>query len=351
MTILYVLLLIVGLVLLIKGADLFVDTSSKIARIFKISELLIGMTLVCFGTSLPELILSITSSLRGNAELVIGNMVGTNIFNMCAILGLISIMTPIMLVKETVRKDMYMSLVTGIVFLCVVLDTFLNVPGVTVNVISRADGIILLVFFGIFLYYTFYNFGGITEKRRKRREEKEALKLDKTKGKRQKEPKMSPEDTHNLLVNILLAVLGCLMVYVGSEFVIKGVNYLGDVWNLSDTFMAIMIIAVGTSLPEIATSIAAIRKGSINIAIGNLIGSNMFNMLCVTGIAAVVNPLYVVSTAIWIDCLFFILITLVIVTNAKLKFLNKGRYELSRTEGIVLLGIYITYVIYVVFRG
>lgn len=349
MTFLYIFLLVLGLFMLIKGADVFVENSSKIARIFNISEMLIGMTLVCFGTSLPELILSITSSLRGNAELVIGNMVGTNIFNMCAILGIISIMTPIMLVKDTVRKDMYMSLVTGIVFLCVVLDTFLSVPGVTVNVISRADGIILLVFFGIFLYYTFYNFGGITEKRRRRHEEKIALK----EGKKEKEDKkkMTKEEIHDLLVNLLLAILGGFFVYLGSEFVIKGVKYLGEAWNLSDTFMAIMIIAVGTSLPEIATSISAIRKGSINIAIGNLIGSNMFNMLCVTGIAAVINPLYVASTAIWIDCLVFILITSIIVVNAKLRFINKGQYELSRTEGIILIAIYVAYVVYVVFRG
>ena len=349
MILLYIFLLILGLFLLIKGADLFVDTSSKIARVFNVSELLIGLTLVCFGTSLPELILSVTSSIKGNSELIIGNMVGTNIFNMCAIFGVISIMTPIMLVKDTVRKDMYMSLVTGIVFFCVVADTLF---GMNIDIITRADGIILLVLFGIFLYYTFYNFGSWTEKRRKKKEEPDLAKSEsKNSLDDSNKNKMTKQEIHDICVNVLLAIMGAGFVYLGSEFVIRGVNYLGEVWNLSDTFMAIMIIAVGTSLPEIATSISAIRKGSINIAIGNLIGSNMFNMLCVTGLSAVINPLRIATQTIWIDCLVFILITIIIVVNAKLRFVNKGQYELSRTEGIVLLGIYISYVIYVVFRG
>ena len=149
MLVLYIVLLLGGIFLLIKGSDIFVDSSVKVAKILKVSEILIGMTLVCFGTSLPELFISINGSIKGTSDLVIGNMVGTNIFNICVILGLISAIHPIRLLKDTVRKDMYMSLVTGVLFLLVTLDTFET--NLNENVISRTDGDILLIMFAIFM--------------------------------------------------------------------------------------------------------------------------------------------------------------------------------------------------------
>lgn len=337
-------LLIIGLALLIKGADIFVDGISAIARIFKVSEMLIGITLVCFGTSLPELFLSVKGSIEGVSEFVIGNIVGTNIFNMCAILGLVCVMSPIKLLRETVRKDMYMSLVTAIVFFLVIFDT--PFTSLTQNLISRTEGIILIMFFLIFMYYTVYEFGGFSDRRRKRLNQKTSSNVDNE----QKAP-ISKEDKRNLVKNILIAIVGGILVYFGSEMVLDSARNLAYLFKLSETFIAIMIIAIGTSLPEIATSIVAVKKGSINIAIGNLIGSNMYNMLFVVGLAALVNPIALVTTKIWIDAIIFIIITLVVVTFAKARFVNRGQYELARTEGIILICIYILYVIYVVFRG
>ncbi|MBR5228075.1 MAG: calcium/sodium antiporter [Clostridia bacterium] len=342
----YLVLLIAGLYLLIRGADIFVDGSVEIARKFNISEMLIGMTLVCFGTSLPELIVSINGSLKDTADLVIGNMVGSNIFNICIILGLVSVINPVKLVKETVRKDMYMSLVTGLAFLFVTLDT-LN-SALQGNVISRADGGILLILFAIFMYYTLYEFGGLTAKTREKRE---LRKQHKSEYKRIKKEKRQLIDVKELIKNILICLLGGMLVFVGSECVINGAVGFATVIGVSETFIAILVIAVGTSLPELATSLAALKKKKVNVAVGNLIGSNMYNMLFITGTAAVINPLRVSSYAIWIDIAVFILITLILILFTKIRYIRKGSYELSRVEGIILIVVYIAYISYVIYRG
>lgn len=347
MLFLYILLLAGGIFLLIKGSDIFVDASVKIAKILKMSELLIGMTLVCFGTSLPELFVSVNGSIKGTSDLVIGNMVGTNIFNICAILGVISIIHPIKLLKDTVRKDMYMSLVTGLLFLLVTLDTFGT--DLVANVISRTDGAILLIMFAIFMYYNLYHYANFTKKRR----EKVVIKKKIKAGEKieSAKTKMTKKQKHDLVESVLLCLIGGILVYVGSECVLNGAVGFARMIGVSETLVAILIIAVGTSLPEIATSITSLKKRKTNIAVGNLIGSNMYNMLFVVGVSAVVNPLNVVTESIWIDILVFILITLILILFTKSRYVKKGSYELSRTEGIVLLVIYIAYVAYVLVRG
>lgn len=347
MLFLYILLLAGGLFLLIKGSDIFVDASVKIAKILKMSEILIGMTLVCFGTSLPELFVSVNGSIKGTSDLVIGNMVGTNIFNICAILGAISIIHPIKLLKDTVRKDMYMSLVTGLLFLLVTLDTVGT--DLASNVISRTDGAILLIMFAIFMYYNLYHYTSFTKKRREKVVIKKKIKsgeqVEITKS------KMTKKQKRDLAESFLLCFIGGVLVYVGSECVLNGAVGFARMLGVSETLVAILIIAVGTSLPEIATSITSLKKRKTNIAVGNLIGSNMYNMLFVVGVSATVNPLNVVNASIWIDILLFILITLVLILFTKARYIKKGSYELSRTEGIVLLVIYIAYVAYVLVRG
>lgn len=347
MLFLYILLLVGGILLLIKGSDIFVDASVKVAKILKMSEILIGMTLVCFGTSLPELFISVNGSIKGTSDLVIGNMIGTNIFNICAILGIISIIHPIKLLKDTVRKDMYMSLVTGLLFLLVTLDTFKTT--LTANVISRTDGVILLIMFAIFMYYNLYHYTSFTKKRR----EKVVIKKRIKSGEQveNNKNKMTKKQKRDFVESILICIIGGILVYVGSECVLNGAVGFAKLIGVSETLVAILIIAVGTSLPEIATSIAALKKRKTNIAVGNLIGSNMYNMLFVVGVSAVINPLEVASTSIWVDSLIFIIITIVLILFTKSKYIKKGSYELSRVEGIVLILIYVTYVTYVLIRG
>lgn len=343
---LFIVLLVGGMYLLIKGSDIFVESSVKIAKFMGISELLIGMTLVCFGTSLPELFVSINGSLKGTSDLVIGNMVGSNIFNICVILGLVAIMHPLRLLNDTVRKDIYMSIATGLVFLFVSIDTF----GTTLsdNMITRADGAILLVMFVIYMYYNLYNFGGITAATRRKIEKKKNLnKGEETVHKE----KLTRKQKRDLIESIVLSALGAMLVYVGSECTLNGAVGLATSLGVSQTFIAILVVAIGTSLPELATSFSAMKKRRINVAIGNLIGSNMFNMLFVTGMAAVINPLSITTSSLIIDIILFILVMTSLLIFTKIKYLKKGHYELSKTDGIVLICVYIIYAIYVVFRG
>ncbi len=343
--VLSVFLMIVGLVMLVKGADIFVDAGSNIGRIFKISEIIIGLTFVCIGTGLPELLLSITASANGNADFVIGNIVGTNIFNMCCIMGMICIMNPLKLLRQTVRKDMNMSLLSSVILLVLLMDTFGT--DLTDNVISRTDGIILLLFFAVFMYYTLYEFG---EYLRDRREKKYRERLEKkARGEEVPEEKkeehvLTMKDVKAILKNLVIGIIGAAMVYFGAEIVVDNAVVIAHHFNVSQTFISIAIIAVGTSLPEITTSIAAIKKNRINIAIGNLIGSNMFNTLFVIGMAALVNPIKLTETSLLIDCAVFVITCLTLV------LFTKRKPEISRTEGLTLISIYIVYIAYVIFR-
>ena len=340
-------LMTIGIIMLVKGADIFVDAGSNIGKIFKVSEILIGLTFVCVGTGLPELLLSITGSLNRetNADFVVGNIVGTNIFNMCCILGMICLMNPLKLLRQTVRKDMNMSLLSSVILMVLLMDTFGT--DLKDNIVSRTDAIILLLFFAVFMYYTLYEFG---EYLRDRREKKYRERMEKkAKGEEVPEEKEKPlvltmKDVKAILKNLVIGIIGGAMVYFGAEIVVDNAVIIANYFNISQTFISISIIAVGTSLPEISTSIAAIKKNRINIAIGNLIGSNMFNTLFVIGCAAFANPIKLTDTSLLIDCGVFILVCLVLV------LFTKRKQEISRAEGLTLISIYIVYMAYVVFR-
>lgn len=337
--------MLAGLILLVKGSDIFVDAGSNIGRIFKISEIIIGLTFVCVGTSLPELLLSFTASLDNNAEFVIGNIVGTNIFNMCCILGMICLMHPLKLLRETVRKDMKMSLLSSIILTVILMDTFGT--DLKYNIISRTDGIILLMFFAVFMYYTLYEFGEYLrdrkEKKLKERQEKIA-RGEKVPEEKKEERVLTMKDVKALVKNLALGIVGAAMVYFGAEITVGSAVHIAEFFKVSQTFISIAIIAVGTSLPEISTSVAAIKKNRINIAIGNLIGSNMFNTLFVIGCTSLANPIKLTDISLFIDCFVFILVCLIMV------LFTKRKIEISRAEGLTLISIYIVYIAYVIFR-
>lgn len=342
-----ILFLIIGLGLLIKGADIFVDAGTNIGKMFKMSEVLIGLTIVCVGTGLPELILSINGAINGTSNFVIGNIVGTNIFNMCIILGLICVLNPLKLLRQTIRKDMHMSLLSAVALFVLLLD---NIHYKAANIsLSTTDGIILLLFFCVFVYYTFYE---ITEYLRDRREkkyqelkEKKETKTTNNEQQEKNEPKTyTSKELKKLFKEIFIAIIGITMVHFGAEFTVDSSVKIAEFCNVSQTFISIVIIAVGTSLPELTTSYAAMKKNRINIAVGNLIGSNMFNTLCVLGVASLINPIVLQGTYLLVDCAVFVLVCLVMV------LFTKRKAEISRIEGFLLITIYIFYISYVLFR-
>ncbi len=342
-----ILLLALGLFLLIKGSDIFVDAGTVIGKMFKMTEVLIGLTIVCVGTGLPELILSINGSVNGTSNLVIGNIVGSNIFNMCIILGLVCVLHPLKLLRQTIRKDMHMSLLSSIALFVLLLDNIQN--SYAKNMISLTDGIILLLLFAIFIYYTFYE---ITEYLRDRREKKYLEQKEKANNKENKNISQEIEqkqiytnkDMQKLFKNIVIGLLGIAMVHIGAEITVDSTVKIAEFFKVSQTFISIVIIAVGTSLPELTTSYAALKKNRINIAIGNLIGSNMFNTLCVLGISSLINPLVLEGNYLLIDCGVFALVCLVMV------LFTKRKPEISRFEGFSLISIYTLYIVYVLYR-
>ena len=342
-----ILLLALGLFLLIKGSDIFVDAGTIIGKMFKMTEVLIGLTIVCIGTGLPELILSINGSINGTSNLVIGNIVGSNIFNMCIILGLVCVLHPVKLLRQTIRKDIHMSLLSSIALFVLLLDTIQN--SFANNMISFTDGIILLLLFTIFIYYTFYE---ITEYLRDRREKKYMEQKEKTNNtgskatpqEVEKKQTYTNKDMQKLFKNIAIGIIGIIMVHVGANITVDNTVKIAEFFNVSQTFISIVIIAVGTSLPELTTSFAALKKNRINIAIGNLIGSNMFNTLCVLGVSSLINPIVLEGNYLLIDCGVFALVCLAMV------IFTKRKPEISRFEGFSLISIYILYIVYVLFR-
>lgn len=326
-----IILLVLGIIFLIKGADYFVDSGSKIGKTLKISEIILGVTIVSLGTSLPELIVAVTGAQAGSNEIALGNILGTNMFNLCVILGVLCIIKPIKFQKETVKKDMYMTVVTSFVLILLMADRFLGNGGA--NILSRADGLILLVLFGIFIYYTLYEYIELWNERKKNKE--------------QNEVKLKLKDIDTLTKNIIIMVTSIAVVFLGANWVVNSVEEIAVMLNISETFISILVIAVGTSLPEIFTSIAAMKKGKTDIAVGNLIGSNIFNILLILGLASTINPIALEMDSLIIDALVFLAASVLCILFIKLK----GKYEFSKTEGITLLLIYIAYISYVVVRG
>lgn len=292
-----IVLIVVGLFFLIKGADFLIDAASNIARKFKISEFVIGLTVIAIGTSLPELMVSIQSILKGHHNLLIGNVVGSCIYNLLLILGIISIIKPVKIKKE--------SNIVLMLFAMIAVGMFGNMYGV----ITKIEGLLLISIFAIFILST------LSEKQDK----KEVARGSLTKS------------------GIFL-IIGIVLLKIGGDLVIENASSLGYKFNISEKIIGITIVALGTSLPELVTSIAAIRKNTIEIAVGNIIGSNIFNLLLVLGTTSIVKPIEF-SGEYNFDLIFLVIITLlIIITSLK----NKNE-EIRRTQGIILIACFILY--------
>lgn len=297
------LLLAVGFVMLVKGADWFVDGVASIAAKFGIPQLVIGLTVVALGTSAPEAAVSISAAMAGSAEITVGNIVGSNILNVLIILGLSAAISPLTVAKSTVRIEIpFMILVT-------VLLGVLGCDGI----IGWISGLILLVFFGVYLVYTI-----IYAKKNMGKEETDEIK------------------DMPLAKSILFTVAGLAVVIMGSRFTVSSASYIANAMGLSERFIGLTIVALGTSLPELFTSVAAARKNNADIAIGNIVGSNIFNILFVVGLSSVIIPVPFAAN--------FIFDTGICLATGALLLLACFRYHrVSRPAGILMLLCYAAY--------
>jgi cation:H+ antiporter len=300
-----IILLLVGFVALIKGADIFVDASSSIAKKFNIPSIIIGMTIVAMGTSLPELSVSVTSSLAGLNDMSIANVTGSNIFNILIALGVCSTIGKL---KISNYKD-----VITLLFSCIGLLLFaLN------GTLGVFEGILLLVVFTIYIL-------SMIKQAKDNKEESE------------------DEKQRNIFITVVLGILGAIAIVVGGNMVVNSASEIALKLGMSENLVGLTIVALGTSLPEFVTSVMATKKGELEIAIGNIIGSNIFNILLILGVASLISPIAVSVVAIC-DVMFMVFtVTLFI-------FLTVKEKELNKKSGILLIMMYIVYLIITIIR-
>ncbi|MFD2829903.1 calcium/sodium antiporter [Corticicoccus populi] len=315
--------LIVGFILLIKGADYFVDSASTIARKLHVSPLIVGLTIVAFGTSAPEAVVSIIAALDGNGDLVVGNIVGSNIVNITLLLGVTVLVSPIIMDRDTVNKDVVISIFTA-VLLFILAGGFWTYGD---HIVGRADGVVILLFFAVFLIYVFMK----ALRSRGATMDKEAAAAD-------------IENDKPWWQLIVILILGLAAIIFGGDLVVNSATEIAIALGMSQALVGLTIVAIGTSLPELVTSVAAARKGQASMAVGNLIGSNIFNIFFVTGLSAVIMPLLVVPS-LMIDAVILIVISVIVY------ILSRTGYKLGRVEGTFLILIYIVYLVYIILRG
>ncbi len=309
-------LIIIGFLLLIKGAEYLVDGSSNIAKKFHIPEIVIGLTIVSIGTSLPELIISLKSAVTGHSDMSVGNVIGSNICNLLLILGLASTIRPVKIKRETRLIEIPMCLIFTIIF-----GVFCNSAGV----ISKKEAIVLLVLFAIFIIYTIV-MGMKGEKFDKEDEDTEEKVVDKKQA--------------SIFKNIIYILLGIVGLKIGGDLVVDNATIIAEYFNLSEQIISLTIVAIGTSLPELVTSVVAAIKGNSDISIGNILGSNIFNMTLIIGTSSLINPItYNLAYNIEIKMLLFANIVLALFP------LIPPRNKMSRRNGILYLILYIVYTI------
>lgn len=315
------LFLIIGFALLVKGADYFVDGASNIAAALRVSPLLIGLTIVAFGTSAPEASVSFIAALEGNSAVAIGNVVGSTLFNTTFILGAASVLFPLTVKSQTIRKEIPFALLAAVSLLLIISDIPLGNAGI--NGITRTEGLLLLLFFAIFLYYVFE----VARNSREGQSASGAGKKPLSWGK-----------------NLALTGIGIAGIIYGGSLVVDNSVKIALDFGMSDTLVGLTIVAVGTSLPELVTSVTAALKKQTEIALGNVIGSNIFNVFFILGISSAIHPLSV-------DPKIFADIWLMILTTILVLFLSRTGYRISKREGALLATIYVVYLIFIIIRN
>ena len=308
------LFIILGVALVLWGADRLTEGASSLARGMNVPEIVIGLTIVAAGTSAPELFVSLVSALKGTSDLAVGNVIGSNIFNTMLIVGCSAVVAPMAVTKSTVRKDIPFAVVASVLLFALCFDD-MDSPHLWGNEISRSDGIILLLGFMAFMIYTF------------RAAKNDGLmptpeELD--------EAEEKPKDYSKLLRNLFFIVLGLACLIVGSELFVSAASYIAHRWGVRQSVIGLTIVAGGTSLPELATSVVAAYKGRSAIAIGNVIGSNVLNILLVLGLTSVINPLRIMGITI-VDLM------MMLVSMGILWLFAFTKFSVSRREGAILI--------------
>lgn len=311
-------LFFIGFALLVKGASYLVDGASSLAKRFGISALVIGLTVVAFGTSTPELVVNIIAATEHHTDIAIGNILGSNIVNILFILGLSAVIFPLAVKKSTVWKEIPLSLLAVIVTAFMANDILID--GGIFSGLTRIDGLILISFFIIFLYYTF----GIS----------------KVAGANNTEPEPTE---YSLSRSIGMVGLGLLALYFGGKWVVEGAIEFARIFGLSESLIGLTIVAVGTSLPELFTSVIAARKKNVDIAVGNVVGSNIFNIFWILGVSSVVYPLPF-SPQLTKD----VFVTMVATFLLFLFMFVGKKHTLERWQGAAFMGLYVVYIVYLV---
>lgn len=302
-----ILLIIIGIFGVLKGADWLTDGACSIARRMNIPQIVIGLTIVAFGTSMPELSVSFVSALKHSTDLAVGNVVGSNIFNAMLIVGVSAIVAPITITKSTVRKDIPFAVLASILLLIFCID----------GVISRIDSAILLIVFIFFMVYT--------------------LRLAKS-GKAEES---TNDEKKSYFTSTLFILGGLALLILGSNFFVKGAVDLAHRLGVSEAIIGLTIVAGGTSLPELATSIVSARKGQSAIAIGNVVGSNVFNILLILGVTGIIFPMP-------LGGITYIDLTMLIVSIGLVWTFSYTKYKIQRWEGILLTVIFLVYMVWLI---
>ena len=319
--------LIIGFIFLIKGADILIDGSSSIAKRFGLSTFFIGLTVVAFGTSMPELVVSVLASIEGSPGIALGNIIGSNISNTLLILGVSAIVAPLVVKKTTINKEIPFSLLA--IFAVGFLVNDLLIDNCAPNGLTRIDGLVLVLFFAIFIFYTF----GISH-------EKENV-FKKTVGDLRDEPK-----EYSGWMTVAMILGGLTGLAGGGQLIVSSATNLSFYFGISEALVGLTIVAIGTSLPELAASVIAARKGRTDIAVGNVIGSNIFNFVWVLGLSAIIKPMSYDAT---LNTDFVILFGITIILLF-LIYIGKKNI-LDKWEGAALVSLYVFYIVFVIVRG
>ena len=316
-------LLLLGFLLLIKGADAFVDGSSSVAKILKIPTIIIGLTVVAFGTSMPEFSVSLTAAMKGSNDLAVSNVLGSNIFNLLVVLGACSLIQPVQAKSSLLKKEFPFSIFIAVILLLLDSDFSISkvLEGEGTLTLGRLGGILFLILFAVFLYAT------VKTALRSRDEmvDEEEYKV------------MSP------VKSALYIIIGLAGIIWGGDLVVDSACSIAETFGLSQTFIGLTIVAVGTSLPELVTSMVAAGKGENDLAVGNVVGSNIFNILLILGASATIKPIALDITAVY-DTLILIVASLIVYLCAL------SKREIKKGEGAIFLLCYLVFFVYVLTR-
>ena len=308
-----IVLIVIGVAMVLYGADRLTDGASALARRMNVPEIVIGLTIVAAGTSAPELFVSLVSALKGTADLAVGNVVGSNTMNCMLIVGCAALVAPMTISKSTVKKDIPFSVGASVILMFLALDDYMD----------HIEGVLLLIAFAGFMAYT------LTQARQSQTKQQQA-------GQIEEEPAPQTVKQQNLWLSIFFVLLGLTMLVVGSNLFVDAASRVAYTLGVSEGVVGLTIVAGGTSLPELATSVVAARKGQSALAIGNVIGSNVFNILFILGLTATITPLD-------IDDITIVDMSVMLLSVVMVWFFSRTRYTVERWEGGLLVLLYLVY--------